>query len=445
MNLRVLLLLGFTALNSALIAAFILRPSLVPPAVRSYLPQRADTNEREAAARAARAGKLVSAEQTKAPVGELWTALHSSELAALVQRLRAAGFPPTMVRAIVDAEVERQFSPRIKELMRTVTDTPYWKQVSGYYMGNSKLFESINQIYRERSRVLRDLLGKDAYAFSGVDPTAAQRRQYGNLPQARIDLVQRITEDYAEMTSQVRSAMQGVTLPEDREKLALLEREKRADLAAILTPEEFADFERRTSTITGRLRTTFTIMDASEAEFRTIFKAHEPFKDALYPTSGGGITYFGSDVMEKRREATAQINEQLKAALGDARFAEYQRSTDSDFQQLYRLGQRDNVPYETLVRAHDVRIPTAEASMKIVEDRSLSNDARRAALKELAQSTRTTLLSTLGPAAGPAYVDNSRWLVHLDNGRGISINPDGSVSSRSTTVTRPPAVQNPKR
>jgi hypothetical protein len=440
MKLRVLLLVSLTVLNSGLIAAFVLRPSLAPAGLRKHLPDRTPPPALQPM-NPATMGSAKAAEADDAG----WASLHSSDLATLVQRLREAGFPPVMVRAIVDAEVERQFSPRINELRRSVTETPYWKQDPGYYTGSAKLFESINQIYRERSRVLRDLLGNEGYGVAGVDPTAAQRRQYGNLSPAKIDLVRRIADDYAEMTGEIRSAMRGVTLPEDREKLALLEREKRADLAAILTPEELADYEMRTSPVTSRLRTALSIMDAGEAEFRAIYKAYEPFKDVLFPTSSGGMTFYGSDLMEKRREATQQIHAQLEAELGADRFGHYQRSTDSDFQQLYRLGQRDNVAYETVVQAYDARAPIAEASIKIVEDRNLSSDAKRAALKELAEKARTTLLSTLGPTTGPAYVGNARWLTYLDQGRGIVIGPDGSISSRSAPVPRPPNAPTPAR
>jgi hypothetical protein len=444
MNLRVLLLAGLTAVNGGLITAFLLRPSLAPGGVQRLLPALT-SRPGEPGPRAANSRVAPAARNDSPPATELWQSLHSTDLATLVQRLRSAGFPPAMVRAIADAEVERQFSPRIKELMKTSTETPYWRADPGYYSGNPKLFESVSQIYRERSRVLRDLLGKDAYAVSGVDPTTAQRRQYGNLSPAKIDLVQRITEDYAEMTGQIRSAMQGVTLPEDVEKLALLEREKRTDLSAVLTPEELAEYEMRTSPITSRLRTALTMMDASEAEFRSIYRAHEPFKEVLYPTSTGGMIFITSEVTEKRREAARQIQEKLKTDLGDSRFAQYQRASDNDFQQLYRLGQRDNIPYDILVRAHDVRGPTAEASLKIVDNAALSSDAKQAALKELAQNARTSLLSTLGPSAGPSYVENSRWLTYLDQGRGFSVGPDGSMSSRSVPMRPPPGTPTPTR
>jgi hypothetical protein len=441
MKLPLVVLASSLVVNVALVATFSAKPSLAPPFAQGFFRfgSGATTvgNTGDLRARTGVADAQKKSQRAATHSAEIWPALHSADLSTLVARLRAAGFPPAIVRAIVDAEIERQFSSRIKELTRELNETPYWKPDPSYYFGNSKLFEQISQIYRERSRVLRDLLGKDAFAYGSVDPTAAQRRQYGNLPQAKIDLVQRVNDDYAEMMGQVRAAMQGITLPEDREKLALLEREKHADLAAVLTPEELADYEMRTSSVTSRLRTAFTIMDASEDEFRAIYKIHEQYKDVLYPSVSSG--FLGSDVMEKRREAAAAANEQVKAALGDARYAQYQRATDNDFQQLYRLGQRDNVPYDTLVRAYDVRTTASEAATKIYDDRAMSVDEKRTALSNLARDTRAQLLSTLGPTTGPAYAENSRWLSYLDQGRIVTIGPDGLTSSIRSLPTPPPA------
>ena len=83
-----------------------------------------------------------------------------------------------------------------------------------------------------------------AIRISGALPTMVgwlwcsltQKRLYRQIQATVEDLavIQRINDDYAEMTAQLRAAMQGITLPEDRAKLLLLEREKRADLAALV-------------------------------------------------------------------------------------------------------------------------------------------------------------------------------------------------------------------
>src|SRR5260221_6737104 len=53
----------------------------------------------------------------------------------------------------------------------------------------------------------------------------------------------------------------------------LFRSERRADIAAMLTPEELADYDLRTSRITGRLRPAMTLLDAGEDEFRRIYQA----------------------------------------------------------------------------------------------------------------------------------------------------------------------------
>lgn len=431
----VLVLCTSLAANAALLGVFAARPSLAPPAVRSFFEFGG------AASFTADASSALKTAATPTPkgasgAGPWWQALENPDLTTLVARLRAAGFPPSVLRAIIDAEIEARFAPRIQELARQLHETPYWKPDPSLFTGNSRLFESINQIYRERSQVLRGLLGHDAFAYSGEDASTALRRQFGNLGEAKIAMVQRISDDYAEMIGQVRTAMQGVTLPEDREKLALLEREKRADLASVLTPEELADYEMRTSPITNRLRTPLTIMNASEAEFRTIFGIQQPYADVINPTIG----IMTLEMSQQRRDTTAKINEQIKAALGETRFAEYQRATQSEFQQLHRIASAEGVSPEAMARAFDLRTPTAAASTEIMNDRNLSPEDRRTALQNLAQTTRTQILSTLGPAAGPAYVESARWLTHIAQGGSVSVMPDGNLSYRMSGPVATPGT-----
>ncbi|MES2693823.1 MAG: hypothetical protein V4773_10150 [Verrucomicrobiota bacterium] len=437
MKLLVALVALSVAANAALVAAFVNQPSLAPPSVRSYFEfgGRGETTVPEKTA--ATKSKTSAPKSASDRMVELWRRLQTADLATVVAQLRAAGFPPAFIRALADAELQRRFAPRMEEIRRALYDKPYWQGDIASYMGNAKVYEQMSQLSRERSKALRELIGQDAYAYGGVDATEAQRARFGNIPANKIPLLQQIADDYAEMTSQIRGSMQGITLPEDREKFALLEKSKREDLAAFLTPQELADYEMRTSTITSRLRTGLTIMDASEAEFRQIYLAHEQQQAILYPTTPLGGYTITSDMTEQRRKAQEQINATLKQTLGEARFADYQRASDRDFQQLYQLTRSTNMPYDTVVRAYDTRQPASAASQQIANNASMSSADKEAALKQLGQDSRTQLLSTLGPTAGPAYADGSRWLSALQSGRAFSVGPDGSITTRYIAPTRP--------
>jgi hypothetical protein len=434
-------LLGLSiTVNLGLIVAFVVKPGLAPPAVREFLSSSSAREERATARardrsveekRLAEAGKRESAPTDNR--AQLWAALDSDDLPTLVKRLRAAGFSRPVILGILNARIEARFADRFKALTSDLESTPYWKPDPMNSPGNTKYWEEYSQIYRERSRMLRELLGEDSFAYAGTDPATAQRRQFGSIPKEKIDLVQRINDDYAEMTSQIRASMQGITLPEDREKLALLEREKRADLAAVLSPAELEEYEMRSSQVTSRLRNTLSIMDASEAEFRAIFKVQQAFNDRVNPVMSGMIS---SQMMEDRREAQKLMNEQLKTVLSPERFNDFMRSSNSEYQILHRLAQKENVPAETVTRAYSIRDGIAAESVRIADDTALSNEQKRAALTALAQKGRTQILSTLGPGIGETYAQSARWLTTIERGAGVIFGPDGNPMPR--TIINPP-------
>ncbi|MCX6953225.1 MAG: hypothetical protein NTV51_13820 [Verrucomicrobia bacterium] len=426
MSLPKVLLAASGAANLACAVALAFRPSLAPPAVRDFLHLHdttaearlaAETRQREAAA------AKTSAAQAAARRALLWSALDSADLKTLVAHLRAAGFSPIHIRAVVSARIEARFAARRQEIAGTVTDTPYWKPEPLGWNNNARFYEEMNQLFRERAAALRDVLGDDFFAESAAEATAEQRRRFGDLPTAKIALVQRVEDDYAEMISQIRAGMQGITLPEDREKLALLEREKRADLAALLSPEELRDYEIRTSTIATRLRPALTVMDATEAEFRAIYALQEPLADRLYPV--GGVK--GAAMSRARKEAEEIVANQLATVLGPARAADFVRASSSDYQDLYRLAQRENLPSDAAARAFDLRNATAAEARRIAADKALGDDERRAAVQALAQTAKVGLIAALGPKAGDTYLKSADWLRHIEGGGTVSFNNNGGT------------------
>ena len=81
--------------NAALIAAFALKPALVPPAVRDFFGGSSPTaGNSSRAAPTATHGRPAE----KLPP-QLWSALQRDDLPSLIDRLRAAGFPPNIIRA----------------------------------------------------------------------------------------------------------------------------------------------------------------------------------------------------------------------------------------------------------------------------------------------------------------------------------------------------------
>ena len=279
--------------------------------------------------------------------------------------------------------------------------------------------QRVNEYIRaldERSKSTRELL-RDVASLDTGDLTVEQRRQYGPLPPAKIKQAERIIADYAEMERAARAAMNGVILPEDREKLSLLEREKRADLAALLTPQELEDYDVRNSAITSRLRPTLALFKVTEAEFREIYQVQQAFTDRvdLVTSRLARMTVDERTAfMQQRPIAQAELDAQMRAALGDRRFVEFVRSGDRDYQQLVRLAERENLPAQTATRVYDYRDQVVPESIRISNDSSLSQDQKMAALQSLVQNARAQLVTMLGQTAGESYAKSATWLGNIE-------------------------------
>ncbi len=390
--------------NAALFAVLAARPALAPAGVQDFLLRRFHSDRPAASAPAKKPAAAAPA--------KLWSALHHGDPQSFVARLRAAGFPPSVIRALVSAEIAARYDERLRALQEPDPTIPFWKQPTSFYMAGDKRLEEINQLHRERARLLRDLF-KDEF-FAADDMSASQRRQYGNLSRSQLDAVQRIEDDYAEMIAAVRAEAKGIILPEDRDKLALLAREKRADLATVLSAQELADHELRTSQTSSMIRSRLGSFEPSEAEFRALYQAQVALNEK-FPGSFDSIDY------QTREAVQRSFHDQLRASLGEARYADYVRETSSDYQQLTRLVQRANLPAATALQTYEVRNAIAAESNAIFDNPQLNESAKRAALQALAQGARNRLLAALGPAAGPEYVRISEsWLGSVERGAAVS-------------------------
>lgn len=432
MKISHVLFAGTVVLNAVLLGLLVSRrsgaPSPAAVAVQSAGVASAANGAPDANRRSPTPAPAAAARTAKEPE-LLWTDLDSPDLSTLIARLRDAGFPSHAVREIVSARVDALFAARLKEIVGAPANQPYWQTArlgGGFGSGD---YEAIGQLYRDRSKLLREVL---ADPFFDDAPLGAleleRRRRLGSLSKDKSDGVQRIDDDYAEMTSMIRKATGGIMLPEDKAQLAVLEREKRVDLAGFLTPQELEEYEMRTSPITSRLRPALTLMDATEEEFRAIYDAQQPHRDVLYPT--------GPNDFSRWQEVQATLAAQLKTALGAERYADYARSTNYEFQQLNQIALQENVSREAAIEAFSLRDGVARESTRIYDDAALTPAQKRAALQALAQETKARISQTLGSAAADLYIKNARWLSAVANGGAVAFGPDG-VSSRVRTL--PPA------
>jgi hypothetical protein len=267
-----------------------------------------------------------------AEAANAWSELQADDLKAQAEKLRADGFPPTMIRAIIAARIHADFAARRKALEAEAGEQPFWRAA------DQKNATALRSLYMEEQKIIKDLLGRDPLNGTG----ASLRRQFPGFAEETIDQLTGIRERYDEQRMEIFRNVRGSLLPEEQAKSEALDKAMRAEIAATLSPADFDDYQLRTSNVANQLRYELTAFDANEQEFRALFKLKSDFEDQWGYRSG-----MTPDQMQGRMTAQKQLDEQIKTALGPDRYTEYQRATDYNYRQTTQLVSRLNLPAET--------------------------------------------------------------------------------------------------
>lgn len=328
-----------------------------------------------------------------------WASLQTdvSDPKELLAKLRELGFPPEVARAIISARIADSYIARRNEIIAS-------EPVMSFAGPRSTTFSiavanKLQALSRERSEKTREVLGSE----SKVDISEDERLMYSFLPASKITDVAQIVSDYDSLRSQLYTEMSGVRLPEDREKMKLLESEMHTDLAAILTPEEMTAYDLQRSRTAQSLRWSLGNFDATEAEYKTIFQYKQAY-DEKYSTSYGPLN---GDLFNESREAQKKMNEEIKGALGEARYAEYERSQDYSYKAADQIAKHFNLPAENAVQVYNMQKTYQSQLMQIKG----SAEERAVAQASFYNQTVEKLNALLTPAGVAAYREvGGYWL-----------------------------------
>ncbi len=331
-----------------------------------------------------------------------WATLQTGDPKTMAERLRTAGFPLAIVRAILTAQIDERYAAQRKALLANQPETPFWQRNS--YSYDPKLMSTMRELNRQEMKELREQLGPDGYTGS-EERRNWQRRQFGDLPADKIDQMQSIISDYGDLRSEVYANANGVMLPEDREKVALLDKEQRADLTSVLTPEELENYELRSSSTASTIRSQLSIFKPTEQEFRALFKATRA-AEAQYGTLAGGVT--SPNQAEDLRNA---VLADLQTSLSPERYAELKQAIDPKYQMTNRLVARLELPPSAAVKVVKIQEEAQQALATLRSDSKFTPEQRSALLGQISENVMNKLTETLTPRGLEAYKNyGGSWL-----------------------------------
>jgi hypothetical protein len=339
-----------------------------------------------------------------------WRRIETPDYKLYIANLRAIGCPEETIRDIIVADVNKLFRSKRNALMPGDDENKYWKSQNSWDTKEGRERQKkLRALDKEKSALLVELLG--------VDPVQERNKELGivNYWDQRTDfLPDEKQAQFSDIQQKFQEQRQdiyrdGIFDADDWRKLLQIEKSETAELATFLTPEELIQYQLRYSHTADQLRSDLDMFEPSEEEFKEIFQLRQARADELISSNDPD----DKETQQTRRKATDEINAQVKTLLGDARYAEYERSQDWSYKELARLTDRLELPKESAVAVYDMKKVAEEQVKRIRGDNSLSREQRAEALAAVRDATEKAVATSLGGEKNfNRYKSNGGWWIN---------------------------------
>lgn len=326
--------------------------------------------------------------------------------AELRQKLAAEGVSPALIRAILRERLREKYR---SEWVASVETTPHRADWWRTNRVTPEMQERRNARSKLNARIeaeLDDLLGKQK---SARDDDV----RYWFLSPEKAEAVRQILADYQPLHSAYAN---------DASKRAILDTEQRRDLAGVLSPAELAEYEVRFAPQTEQLRYRASRVDMSEAEFRRLLGLQQQFDASLLATKS----------VTDRAALDADYIAQVFRTLGDERAPDFLWSSDNAYHSAKLALSAQQLPVQPATELLRLQHDISGRAAAIAFAAGGTNEAKRAALRDLAAEARTRLARFTPP--GFLFPANSiAWIDELDRG-GVWHNTWANSSGTGTRV-----------
>jgi hypothetical protein len=403
-------------LNLVLIGV-VLTQNKKSPAPREETPVPASTDGTLSAAPAPGSGKFLA----KGPSQAFdWRRVESGDYRQYIENLRSIGCPEETIRDIIVADVNKMFESRKRDRLKSADDFQFWKTGGTQLFAApdpAKLDEETKQrreLAAEKRALIKELLGidipeKPENLLFQADP---MDKMLGFLSSEKRNQLMELEQKFAAK----RAAPGSTAVPGDFAGIKKFEAEKKAELARILSPEELEEYHLRVSPTAMTLRRELDGFEPTEQEFRDLFRLKQKFDEEFGPLSG--FNGFDPVVAEKRAASQAELEEQIRQAMGESRYVEYQRAQDWAYKGALHAAEQNGLGKEAAVKVYELKALAEEQARQFRTDQSLTVEQQLEAMAMIRAEAERAVAEILGEKGFEAYQaqGGGSWLRALHPG-----------------------------
>lgn len=348
-----------------------------------------------------------------------WSEVESTDYQQYFTNLQAIGCPDQRIRDILIADVDALFAGRARDYV-TPLQNQFWTLVARPHelekimTVHQKFLDTMDE---EREAIFQALFNdknprrQNRQLQREIRQQARQDELLGFLDASKRAAVEALQAELNQAMGNLKTPETLTNRNEIRRYREIQQRELKAatdeKLRAVLSPEEFEEFSLRQSPA-ANVRYRLARMTVSEAEARRLAQADAAKNEAERQ-------FDQKDPATKAARATLEqrTQEQIQTLLGPERYTEYQRVTDSRYEQTAQLTERLLLPDTTSVAVYQARVEAEKLAARLRTENSATVAERRAALDVIRAETERSLRQLVGPAAFPDFEQHSGWLEAL--------------------------------
>lgn len=330
-----------------------------------------------------------------------WRAAESDNYKEYIANLRSIGCPEETIRDIIIADVNKLFESRKKSL-NGGKQFEFWKSGNMFSaMVDEEAIKKKQELAKEKKALIKELLGIDveeAADFAAIVNPLTTMLDF--LPEDKQAKISEMMQSF--QAKAMKSLQGGAPDAEDMKEMMKVQKEFETELAKLLTPQEYDDYQLRLSQTAMMMRMQLGSFEPSEQEFRDIFKLRKEFDDnfGVFGTSAST-----KEEREQKAAAEKAMKEQIKTLLGEARYADYTRAQDWNYQGIVKLTERNGLGREAATEVYEMDKLSKEQIRQVQDNKEMDATKRDEVVKSIKEETQNSIRNVLGEKAYEAYTN----------------------------------------
>lgn len=191
-------------------------------------------------------------------------------------------------------------------------------------------------------------------------------------------------------------------------------KDMRKSIKGMLSEEEYTNYLLRTSPTAKQMRRQIAGFDPTEDEFLSVFKLNHTFSES-YDAEYGVTPDENAEHRDQRKADREQLNEQIRQALGDERYADYERAQDYKFQEIHSSMKKADLGTGEAIQVYDMQKVAQDAALQLRENQTLNEAERRERLLQIRNETESAIQQVVGTEGWEKFnrPSNTHWLQRI--------------------------------